>query len=139
MRIAPNDDVKADSTALCRPAKSVHVAFKAAVLTENIETSVTNRSRPYPGLPLVIASKFCSLNHLIRAKKRPNTVNRDTENTQHDKSRHNTCQQQILLSAPASRVGQIQYNGSRQMVAGLLRILKWVQMLIILFIITRVG
>ena len=48
LRIRPNDDMKADSASLFRPAESVHVAFKAAVPTENIETSVTDRSRPYP-------------------------------------------------------------------------------------------
>ena len=48
LRSRPNDDMKADSASLFRPAESVHVAFKAAVPTENIETSVTDRSRPYP-------------------------------------------------------------------------------------------
>ena len=33
----------------------------------------------------VIVPKFCSLNHVIRAKKRPNTINRDT--THRDGSR----------------------------------------------------
>ena len=51
---------------------SVHVAFKAAISTENNETSVINRYRPYPAA-VVIESKFWTLNHRIRTKKSPNT------------------------------------------------------------------
>ena len=73
-----NDDVTVDSASACEPsghtAKSVHVAFKAAVSMENIETSI----RPTPVLTriatVVILSKLCSLNHRIRAKKRLPTL-----------------------------------------------------------------
>ena len=69
LRITPNDDVKTDSASLFRPSKSLRVVFKAAVSTEN---SVIDRSRI---ASVVTSFKFCSLKHLIRAKKRPNTIN----------------------------------------------------------------
>ena len=45
LRITPNDEVKADSASLFRPAGSLHFALKAAASTENIGTSVTDRAR----------------------------------------------------------------------------------------------
>ena len=36
LRITPNDDMKADSDSLFRPAGSLLVAFKATISTENI-------------------------------------------------------------------------------------------------------
>ena len=47
LRITLNDDLKADSDSLFTPDESLRVAFKAAVSTENIETSVIDRSHPY--------------------------------------------------------------------------------------------
>ena len=48
-------------------------------------------------ISVVIAYKFCSLNHVIRAKKRPKTINRDTTHVNNEK----------CLYYVASRVGQI--------------------------------
>ena len=80
----PDDDVKADSASLFRPAESVYVVFKAAVSTENIETSVTDRSRPYPGC-------LCCYSIQILLTEPSYSCQ---EMTQHDKSRYDTCQNQ---------------------------------------------
>ena len=76
LRITPNDDVKA---------------------AENIETSVTDRSRLYPEC----LSCYCIQILLTEASYSCQ------EKTEHDKSRHNTSQQKKWVSYVASRVDQI--------------------------------
>ena len=77
---------------------------------------------------VVIASRFCSLNHLIRAKKRPNTINRDTSNV----NRIDGC---LMARLKLACYLHILYNGSRQMVAGLSQVLYWVQLNVLFILI----
>ena len=124
MRIMPDDDVKADSASLFRPAESVYVVFKAAVSTENIETSVTDRSRPYPGC-------LCCYSIQILLTEPSYSCQ---EMAQRDTTHVKTRKIDVLCRVTSK------YNGSHQVVAGLRRILKWVQMLIIFIsFFTRVG
>ena len=112
--ITPNDDAKADRDSLFRLPKSFCVAFKAAVSTENRETSVSDRSRPYPdGL-------CCNCIHILLTEPYFSSQWK----TQHDKSRHNTMSTTIM--AVFFRVTMCLNLVQWQTVAGLPRILKWV-------------
>ena len=130
MRITPNDDVKADSASLFRPAELLGVAFKAADSTEILKRTQQTAPVLTRITSVVIASTFCcSLNHLIRAKIRHNTINRDTT---HVNNSNYVC---LLSRHELANISTI--AADMQIVAGLRRALYWEQLLNISFILTR--